>query len=84
MEMPFIFSTAYLVQSHCGRVAILCYRGTEPATLGNWLGDAEIGQDRHRLAQQTGLRVLRVNVEILGCHGGELRSGGDRSVRPGT
>lgn len=38
-----IFSTAYLLQSRCGRVAILCYRGTEPANLGNWLGDADVG-----------------------------------------
>jgi len=38
-----IFSTAYLLQSRCGRVVILCYRGTEPANLGNWLGDADVG-----------------------------------------
>ena len=38
-----IFSTAYLVQSRCGRVVILCYRGTEPANLGNWLTDADVG-----------------------------------------
>ena len=40
-----IFSTAYLLQSRCGRVAVLCYRGTEPANLGNWLGDADVGSD---------------------------------------
>jgi len=38
-----IFSTGYLLQSRCGRVGILCYRGTEPANLGNWLGDADVG-----------------------------------------
>jgi len=38
-----IFSTAYLLQSRCGRVVILFYRGTEPANLGNWLGDADVG-----------------------------------------
>jgi lipase (class 3) len=38
-----IFSTAYLLQSPCGRVVILFYRGTEPANLGNWLGDADVG-----------------------------------------
>ncbi len=38
-----IFSTAYLLQSRCGRVAVLCYRGTEPANLANWLGDADVG-----------------------------------------
>jgi hypothetical protein len=38
-----IFSTAYLLVSGCGRVAIVCYRGTEPANLGNWLGDTDVG-----------------------------------------
>jgi hypothetical protein len=38
-----IFSTAYLLQSRCGRVVVLCYRGTEAANLGNWLGDADVG-----------------------------------------
>jgi len=45
VDAMFIFSTAYLVQSRCGRVAILCYRGTEPATLGNWIGDADVGSE---------------------------------------
>lgn len=45
VDAMFIFSTAYLVQSGCGRAAILCYRGTEPANLGNWLGDADVGSD---------------------------------------
>jgi len=45
VDAMFIFSTAYLVQSRCGRVVILCYRGTEPTTLGNWLGDADVGSD---------------------------------------
>jgi Lipase (class 3) len=40
-----VFSTAYLLQSRCGRVAVLCYRGTEPANFGNWLGDADVGSD---------------------------------------
>lgn len=38
-----IFSTGYLLQSRCGRVVIVCYRGTEPANLGSWLGDADVG-----------------------------------------
>ena len=41
-----IFSTAYLLQSGCGRVVVLCYRGTEPANLGNWLGDADVGSHK--------------------------------------
>jgi len=45
-----IFSTAYLVQSRCGRVVVLSYRGTEPATLLNWLAGADIGPESSTLA----------------------------------
>ena len=45
VDAMFIFSTAFLVQSRCGRVVILCYRGTEATNLGNWLGDADIGPE---------------------------------------
>jgi hypothetical protein len=45
VDAMLIFSTAYLLQSRCGRVAILCYRGTEPANLGNWFGDADVGSE---------------------------------------
>lgn len=43
VDAMLIFSTAYLLQSRCGRVVVLCYRGTEPTNLGNWLGDADVG-----------------------------------------
>ncbi len=43
VDAMFIFSTAYLFQSRCGRVAILCYRGTETTNLLNWLGNADVG-----------------------------------------
>jgi len=43
VDAMLIFSTAYLVQSRCGRVVILSFRGTESANLGNWLGDADVG-----------------------------------------
>jgi lipase (class 3) len=46
VDAMLVFSTAYLLQSRCGRLAILVYRGTEPATLGNWLGDADVGGER--------------------------------------
>ena len=48
VDAMLIFSTAYLLQSRCGRVAILCYRGTEPGNLGNWFSDADVGS--HRIA----------------------------------
>jgi len=31
------------VQSRCGRVVLLAYRGTEPANIGNWLADVDVG-----------------------------------------
>jgi hypothetical protein len=58
-----IFSTAYLVQSRCGRVVILSYRGTEPATLGNWLADADVGS-----------ASLVLGGDALGVHAGFHRN----------
>ncbi|MGZ7078526.1 MAG: lipase family protein [Thermoanaerobaculia bacterium] len=57
VDAMFIFSTVYLVQSRCGRVVILCYRGTEPSNLANWLGDADVGSD----SMKYGREVLRVH-----------------------
>jgi hypothetical protein len=54
VDAMYVFSTAYLLQSRCGRVAILCYRGTEPANLGNWLGDADVGP---QTIEVSGLRL---------------------------
>ena len=62
VDAMFIFSTAYLVQSRCGRVAILCYRGTEPATLGNWLGDAEVGSESSTMSLEGGAPAFRVHA----------------------
>jgi hypothetical protein len=45
VDAMFVYSTAFLIQSHCGRVVILCYRGTETTNLGNWLGDADVGSE---------------------------------------
>ncbi len=58
-----IFSTAYLVQSRCGRAAILCYRGTEPANLGNWLTDADVGS-----------ASIALGGDALVVHAGMLRN----------
>ncbi len=48
VDAMYVDSTAYLMQSACGRVVILSYRGTQPANLVNWLGDADIGSDTMR------------------------------------
>lgn len=45
VDAMFICSTAFLVQSRCGRVAILCYRGTEPDNFVNWLTDADVNPE---------------------------------------
>lgn len=63
VEAMLIFSTAYLVQSRCGRVVILCYRGTEPGNLANWLGDADVGSDS-----------ITLGSEVLGVHSGFYRN----------
>jgi hypothetical protein len=63
VDAMFIFSTAYLVQSRCGRLVILSYRGTEPATLGNWLADADVGS-----------ASLVLGGEVLGVHAGFYRN----------
>jgi hypothetical protein len=61
VDAMFIFSTAYLVQSRCGRVVILSYRGTEPSELANWLGDAEVGSEQSTLTLADGAQNLRVH-----------------------
>lgn len=38
----FIRSSAYLLQSECGRVALLAYRGTDPFDLSTWAADADV------------------------------------------
>jgi hypothetical protein len=37
-----VASTSVFVQSACGRVGILCYRGTEPQNAMNWMTDLDI------------------------------------------
>ncbi len=52
VDAMMIFCTAYVLQSRCGRVGILCYRGTEPGNLGNWIGDADVGSQSIELGGQ--------------------------------
>lgn len=46
VDAMFICSTAFLIQSKDGRVAILCYRGTEPLNFISWLTDADVEPER--------------------------------------
>lgn len=61
VDAMYIYSTAFLVQSRCGRVAILCYRGTEPTNLGSWLGDADSGAERLRVDSAMEADALEVH-----------------------
>lgn len=42
VDALFLTSTAYLIQSQDGRVAILCYRGTPPTSVITWLTDFQV------------------------------------------
>src|SRR5512143_1774581 len=63
VDAMFVFSTAYLVQSRCGRVVLLGYRGTEPTNLASWIGDADVGPE-----------PMPVAGEPLAVHAGFLRN----------
>jgi hypothetical protein len=62
VDAMFVYSTAYLVQSRCGRIVVLSYRGTEPGAIGNWLGDADVGTDSSVLSVAEGVRAPRVHA----------------------
>lgn len=42
VDALFLTSTAYVIQSADGRVAILCYRGTPPTSLITWMTDFQV------------------------------------------
>jgi hypothetical protein len=46
VDAMFIRSTAFLVQSRSGKVAILGYRGTEPTDFVSWMTDADVMPER--------------------------------------
>ena len=56
VDAMYVFSTAYLLQSACGRVVVLVYRGTELANVGNWLADVDVGDEALQVAGEP-LRV---------------------------
>lgn len=62
VDAMFIYSTAYIVQSADGRVVIVCFRGTEPANLINWLTDLDIGPDQVRYDLEAGAGDERYRV----------------------
>jgi hypothetical protein len=62
VDAMMVFSTAYLVQSRCGRVVVLCYRGTEPGSAGNWLGDIDVGSESSTIAAGEDGDAVRVHA----------------------
>lgn len=62
VDAMMVFSTASLVQSRCGRVVVLGYRGTEPGSLGNWLGDFDVGSESSTIAAANGDQPVRVHA----------------------
>ena len=62
VDAMMIFATAFVVQSRCGRVVIVAFRGTEPANLGNWLGDADVGSESSVLTNDAASEGLRVHA----------------------
>lgn len=46
VDAMFIRSTAYVIQSQCGRLVTICYRGTEPTNAVNWLTDADVNPEK--------------------------------------
>lgn len=52
VDALFLRSTAFVIQSKSGRVAILCYRGTEPLNLINWMVNLDL--EPERIAYQIG------------------------------
>lgn len=67
VDPMFIRSTAFLIQSRSGRVAILCYRGTELTSFVNWLTDADVAVTRMEYG--------------LGDRGANVHAGFYRNVR---
>ncbi len=63
VDAMYIFSSAYLIQSACGRVVVLAFRGTELANLGNWLADVDVGDE-----------TIDLEGEPLRVHSGFLRN----------
>src|SRR5262249_24131821 len=41
-DAMFVDATAYLIRSRCGRLAILCFRGTLPRNVIDWFADASV------------------------------------------
>lgn len=69
VDALFLTSTAYVIQSRDGRVAIVCYRGTPPTSIVTWLTDFQV-------------EPTRIPVPALAARGkAEVHGGFYRNVR---
>lgn len=50
IDVLFVRTTAYLIQSADGRVVILVYRGTTPTSTISWLGDIDVDPEKVAVA----------------------------------
>jgi len=49
VDAMFICSTAFVVQSACGKVVLVSYRGTEPVNFINWLTNVDVNPEKVRI-----------------------------------
>jgi hypothetical protein len=68
VDVMFICSTAFLIQSSDGRVVILCYRGTQLENLVDWLADLDVSPEK-------------IRFPLAGAEGTEVHGGFYRNVR---
>jgi hypothetical protein len=91
VDAMFIRSTVFLVQSRDGRVVVVCYRGTEPDNLVNWLTDLDIYPERVPVQFPGGAgefdvhggfyrNVRATRVEVVAALGRAMEGS---SIRPG-
>jgi hypothetical protein len=71
VDAMFICSTAYVVQSADNRVAIVCYRGTQPTNLVNWLTDLTIEPTRIQIPANG--KLVQTSGDMY-VHGGFYRN----------
>lgn len=67
VDVMFITSTSFLIQSQDGRVVIICYRGTPVTDLVTWLTDLDVNPTKIKIPSPSGGGEYEV-------HGGDYRN----------
>jgi hypothetical protein len=71
VDAMFICSTAFIVQSSDNQVVILCYRGTQPTSIINWLTNLTIEPTAIQIPPKEALDQAKGNLYV---HGGFYRN----------